>query len=69
MMEVFHWMEGCKFGDVSMLVSEFIKGADRTIPIDHPDYENFDTTCPFVSHQMDIVFCDGIVLRTHERAS
>jgi len=32
--------------DVTMLASEFTKGTDRTVPKDHPDYENFDTIAP-----------------------
>jgi hypothetical protein len=65
----FHQMHGCKFMDVTMLVSEFTKDTDRTISKTHPDYDKFDGSRPFVSHKMDIVLCDGMVLRTQERAS
>jgi hypothetical protein len=65
----FHQLNGCKFMDVTMLVSEFTKGINRTIPKIHPDYEKFNTSRPFFAHKMDIVLCDGMILRTHARAT
>ncbi|KAH8905006.1 hypothetical protein BR93DRAFT_914895 [Coniochaeta sp. PMI_546] len=37
------------------------------IPPDHPDAANFRHDQPFADSKFDLVFCDGQVLRTHER--
>jgi hypothetical protein len=58
---------GLVSADVTMLASEFLKDTNRNIPANYPD--KFISSRPFVSHKMDIVFCDGIVLRSHQRPS
>ncbi|KAG0649712.1 hypothetical protein D0Z07_3592 [Hyphodiscus hymeniophilus] len=62
-------LRGIKYADVTMLASEMLKGTDKTVPKSYPDSAKFNPLRPFVSHKMDLVFLDGIVLRTHERAS
>lgn len=62
-------LRGIKYADVTMLASEILKGTDKIIPKDYPDLKKINTLRPFVSHKMDLVFLDGIVLRTHERPS
>ncbi len=37
------------------------------IPASHPDAGSFSSDRPFLDQQFDLVFCDGQVLRTHER--
>jgi hypothetical protein len=62
-------LRGIKYADVTMLASEMLKGTDKTIPKGYPDSTKINTLRPFVSHKMNLVFLDGIVLRTHDRAS
>jgi len=50
--------------DVTMLAAEF--GTD-VIPTTHPNPESFLMDRPFLGQRFDLVFCDGQVLRTHER--
>lgn len=50
-----------------MFAADFLKDTNKVLPANHP--EPFQSQRPFVSHHMDIVFCDGIVLRVHQRAS
>jgi hypothetical protein len=52
-----------------MLAADMLKGTGRTIPKDHPEHSKFSPLRPFVSHKFDLVLLDGIVLRTHERAT
>ena len=60
---------GLKYVDVTMLASEMLKGTDKTILRGFTDAAKLNPLRPFVSHKMDLVLLDGIVLRTHERAS
>ena len=62
-------LRGMKYADVTMLASEMLKGIDKTIPKGFSDATKLISLRPFVSHKMDLVLLDGIVLRTHERAS
>lgn len=56
----------CNFLDITMLATDM---GTTHIPADHPDATNF-LPQHFHSDQLfDIVFCDGQVLRTHERAA
>lgn len=52
--------------DVTLLLEEF---SDREAPASHPDYANFLQERPFRDHRFDIVFCDGMKLRQHARAT
>ncbi|KAK6203893.1 hypothetical protein LQW54_008700 [Pestalotiopsis sp. IQ-011] len=52
--------------DITMLSSEM--GVDD-IPADHPDFSQFTTMRPYEGLQFGLVFCDGNVLRIHERAT
>ncbi|KAK3994459.1 S-adenosyl-L-methionine-dependent methyltransferase-like protein [Cladorrhinum sp. PSN332] len=55
-----------EFRDVTLLWEEM--GVDKaSIPAEHPDAETFSSDRPFSEQKFDIVFCDGHVLRTHER--
>lgn len=51
-----------KFADITMLAAEF---GVTNIPEGHPDISNFSTERPWAAESIDLVFCDGIVLRTH----
>lgn len=52
--------------DITMLPSEF---GLEDIPQDHPDTVNFlRGKRPYLDKSFDLVFCDGQVLRTHERS-
>ncbi|KAI6375388.1 hypothetical protein MCOR25_002956 [Pyricularia grisea] len=56
-----------EFRDITMLASEM--GCDPTdIPADHPDAAEFSFERPFADLKFDLVFCDGQVLRKHERS-
>tara|TARA_R110002003_G_scaffold848_2_gene21690 strand:- start:2296 stop:2799 length:504 start_codon:yes stop_codon:yes gene_type:complete len=50
------------FADVTMLAAEMEVLAD---PSNHPDALNFR---PFTNQKFDLIFCDGQVLRMHQRA-
>lgn len=60
-------LAGLKYMDVTMLINEF--GDGGSVPKTHPDYKKFIIARPFSYYKFDLVFCDGMVLRTHERAS
>lgn len=62
-------IRGIKYGDVTMLVAEMLRDTDMVIPKNYPEVKKLHGLRPFVSHKMDLVFLDGIVLRTHDRAS
>jgi hypothetical protein len=47
-----------------MLVNEY---TNKPLPPKHPDRERFLTIRPFKFHAFDLVFCDGMVLRTQQR--
>ncbi|TVY54180.1 hypothetical protein LCER1_G004590 [Lachnellula cervina] len=57
-------LAGLQLLDVTMLVNEY---TDKPIPPNHPDREKFLTIRPFRFHSFDLVFCDGMVLRTQQR--
>lgn len=59
-------LAGFREVDVTLYFREF---SDRNISdIDyHPGKLSFSTLKPFIFYKMDIVFCDGMVLRTQER--
>lgn len=54
-----------RFADVTMLAAEM---GVLAIPPDHPDVLNFSLDRPFSDQKFDLIFCDGQVLRTHQRA-
>lgn len=51
--------------DITMLAKEF--GVESP-PLTHPDHGKFLSERPYLEHAFDLVFCDGQVLRTHQRA-
>lgn len=51
--------------DITMLAKEF---GIKNIPITHPEQANFLNDRPYRKHRFHLVFCDGQVLRTHQRA-
>ncbi|GAB1311777.1 Ribosomal RNA methyltransferase FtsJ domain-containing protein [Madurella fahalii] len=54
------------FRDITLLADEM--GVPRSgIPSEHPDAALFSSDRPFAERKFDLVFCDGQVLRTHER--
>jgi 23S rRNA U2552 (ribose-2'-O)-methylase RlmE/FtsJ len=53
------------FQDITMLAKEF--GFDNPPPT-HPEHKSFLNERPYLEHKFHLVFCDGQVLRTHERA-
>ncbi|TVY93142.1 hypothetical protein LAWI1_G001265 [Lachnellula willkommii] len=57
-------LAGLQLLDVTMLINEY---TDKPIPPNHPDREKFLTIRPFRFHSFDLVFCDGMVLRTQQR--
>lgn len=52
--------------DITMLSAEL--GWPDLLPQDHPSASQFSDSRPFDGMKADLVFCDGQVLRTHERA-
>ena len=53
------------FLDITMLAKEFgVDAAPRT----HPEHASFLNERPFLGQMFQLIFCDGQVLRTHERA-
>ena len=61
-----HKLAGLQFLDVTLLAKEY---CDVPIPTSHPDPASFLPVRPFRFYKMDLIFCDGMVLRTHARAS
>jgi 23S rRNA U2552 (ribose-2'-O)-methylase RlmE/FtsJ len=59
-------LAGLKQVDVTMLANEYMDGA---VPRTHPAYSEFIHVRPFNHYKFDLIFCDGMVLRTQERAS
>lgn len=57
-------LAGLQYLDVTMLAAEF---TNNLVPQDHPEREKFLTIRPFRFHKFDLIFCDGMVLRTHKR--
>ncbi|TVY22745.1 hypothetical protein LHYA1_G008593 [Lachnellula hyalina] len=57
-------LAGLQLLDVTMLVNEY---TDKPITPGHPDRKKFLTIRPFKFHSFDLVFCDGMVLRTQQR--
>ncbi|KAK0729594.1 hypothetical protein B0H67DRAFT_479043 [Lasiosphaeris hirsuta] len=54
------------FRDITLLAEEMGVPAD-CIPSSHPDAALFSSDRVFAGQKFDLVFCDGQVLRTHER--
>ena len=54
-----------RFLDLTMLACEF--GVDK-IPVTHPEHASFINDRPYHGETYHLVFCDGQVLRTHQRA-
>ncbi len=54
------------FRDITLLAGEMGTPAS-SIPASHPDAASFSFDRPFLEQKFDLVFCDGQVLRTHER--
>ncbi|KAK4128084.1 hypothetical protein N657DRAFT_2583 [Parathielavia appendiculata] len=54
------------FCDITLLADE-MGTPPSSIPASHPDAKSFSSDRPFIEQQFDLVFCDGQVLRTHER--
>jgi len=52
------------FFDITMLAEEF---GMKTSPLTHPEHASFLKDRPFSKHKFYLIFCDGQVLRTHER--
>lgn len=54
------------FRDITLLAEEMgVPLSD--IPCEHPDVASFSSDRPFSNQKFDLVFCDGQVLRTHDR--
>ncbi|KAH8808399.1 hypothetical protein F5884DRAFT_732738 [Xylogone sp. PMI_703] len=51
--------------DITMLAAEFF---NKPVPPNHPERSSFSMLRPFRHHSFHLIFCDGIILRTHERA-
>lgn len=54
------------FSDITLFATEF---GVTDIPKDHPDFRSLSTQRPWADKEFDLVFCDGQVLRTHDRLS
>ncbi|KAK4039554.1 hypothetical protein C8A01DRAFT_16463 [Parachaetomium inaequale] len=54
------------FRDITLLAEEMGTPAS-SVPASHPDAASFSSDRPFMDQEFDLVFCDGQVLRTHER--
>ncbi|EEQ28917.1 hypothetical protein McanMca71_001022 [Microsporum canis] len=65
-----NWQKDPRFDvrlmDITMLSTEF--GSPDLLPADNPLASQFSSCRPFDGLEADLVFCDGQVLRTHERA-
>lgn len=55
------------FRDIALLAEEMGTPLS-SIPASHDDAASFSSNRPFLGQEFDLVFCDGQVLRTHERA-
>ena len=53
------------FLDITMLAKEF---GVVDVPFSHPDHDKFSPEQPFLEQKFNLIFCDGQVLRTHQRA-
>jgi 23S rRNA U2552 (ribose-2'-O)-methylase RlmE/FtsJ len=53
------------FLDITMLAKEF--GVEHP-PLTHPEHKSFLKERPYSEHKFHLIFCDGQVLRTHQRA-
>lgn len=53
------------FADVTMLAAEMYA---LPVPPNHPDALNFRFDRPYMDQKFDLIFCDGQVLRMHQRA-
>jgi len=60
-----HSQANVRFLDITMLAKEF--GVDEP-PKTHPEHAKFLDERPFYGRLFQLVFCDGQVLRTHQRA-
>jgi 23S rRNA U2552 (ribose-2'-O)-methylase RlmE/FtsJ len=60
-------LAGLKEVDVTMLANEFMN--NLMIPKTHPAHAEFIYIRPFRYYKFDLVFCDGMVLRTQPRGS
>ena len=54
------------FRDITLLADELGVPVE-TVPSSHPDAALFSSDRPFAGQEFDLAFCDGQVLRTHER--
>ena len=54
------------FADVTMLAAEMDV---LEVPSNHPDALDFRFDRPFTDQKFDLIFCDGQVLRMHQRAN
>jgi hypothetical protein len=54
------------FRDITLLAEE-MGTTLSSIPASHPDAGSFSSDRLFIEYKFDLVFCDGQVLRTHER--
>jgi hypothetical protein len=54
------------FRDITLLAGE-MGISPSGIPASHPEAASFSFDRPFLEQRFDLVFCDGQVLRTHER--
>ncbi|KAI6246278.1 hypothetical protein HI914_05750 [Erysiphe necator] len=50
--------------DITLLIKEF---SNNKVPDNYPLKSKFSNRQPFKCHKFDLVFCDGMVLRTHIR--
>ncbi|KAM7219755.1 hypothetical protein V8F06_004789 [Rhypophila decipiens] len=55
------------YRDITLLAEEMGVVVPGDIPPSHPDAALFSSDRPYFGSQFDLVFCDGQVLRTHER--
>ncbi|KAK0704079.1 hypothetical protein B0T26DRAFT_807478 [Lasiosphaeria miniovina] len=54
------------YRDITLLAEEMGVPLSK-IPASHPDRDLFSSYRPYLGRKFDLVFCDGQVLRTHER--
>ncbi|RKF61078.1 putative s-adenosyl-l-methionine-dependent methyltransferase [Erysiphe neolycopersici] len=57
-------LEGLKLLDITLLIKEY---SDKLVPHNYPGKSDFSNLRPFHCHKFDLIFCDGMVLRTHSR--
>lgn len=53
------------FLDITMLAKEF---GMEMVPLTHPEHASFLNDRPYLEYKFQLIFCDGQVLRTHQRA-